>query len=314
MLWRSLIAAILVGSSCIWIVAQQRTNGANVDAQRAAMRRQAQTQQSHQAEQGVYDQLRQGVKSSSSSPGTAPLDNATIERIKQFRQVDPQVAASYSAFLKSQNTGITRFFINNGCQAAGVINASDSCHGFIPQSYVFSFRTKSYANEPYGDITLYSSGIFAGGFFAQSAIISLGDKAIESIELGDPAIKLLSDIPREKDFDTAKETAVRLKKGYASSGVTVSTVAKPAANTTYAVRVIAYKSGTFVRPLSATSTTMEKWFLSLDNDTRGDILAVFRIVDIKPDGALTVLWKVLERKDAPKLKFGPDQPLADFRQ
>ncbi|HTH50459.1 MAG TPA: hypothetical protein VL501_00915 [Pyrinomonadaceae bacterium] len=234
--------------------------------------------------------------------------------MKQFRKVDPHVAAGYSDFLKTQNTGINKIFAKNDCQAAGVINSSERCRDFIPDTYAFTFRAKGYAREPYGDITFYDNRIFTGGFFAQGAIVPVGDVPIEAIDLNHAAAKLLSALPREKDFAAAKEGARRLKQGYSEDGMPVTTVARSGVNTTYVVRVIAYKSGTFVPPLSDKSTTMEKWFLSLDNDTRGDILAAFRIVNAEPGGAMTVVWKLLDRKDAPKLKFGKDEPLADFRQ
>lgn len=305
---RSLLAVVLVVLTRALIAAQVPPVATNPDWARA--------QAEHQRTQDddlIYRETRRGGKNSSDNDLSPSFTKETVERIKQFRTVDPQIATAYSEFLRTQNTGITKIFSNNGCQAARVVDASDRCRGFIPQSYAFSFRNKGYVNEPYGDITFYSRGIFTGGFFAQSAIVSLGDLPIETVDLNNAAVKVLSSLPLDKDFDAAKEAARRLKQGYSADGITVSTVAKSAVKTTYAIRVIAYRSGAFVRPLNEKSTTMEKWFLSLDNDPRGDILALFRIVDLKPDGSLTVIWRVLDRKDAPKLKFGKDEALADFR-
>jgi len=307
MVVRTLTAVLLAVLTCGWACAQNPPV-TNADAARA----QAETQRSNDNDV-IYRETRRGKTNSPDSDLSPSFNKETIERIKQFRKIDPQVAAAYAEFTKAPDTGITKIFANNGCQLARVVDASDKCRDFIPQSYAFSFRTKGYVGEPYGDITLYRNGIFTGGFFAQSAIVSIGNVPVENVDTNNPAVKLLAALPPDKDFDAAKEAAQRLKQGYSSDGMTVSTVMKAAVNTTYVIRVIAYRPGVSVPPLSERSTTMEKWFLSLGNDTRGDILALFRIVDVQPDGAMTVVWKLLERKDAPKLKFGKDEPLADFR-
>jgi len=306
MVVRTLIAILLAVLTCGWIYAQQPPMS---DEARAR----AQTQRS-QDEEMIYRDTRRGHTNSPNSDLSPSFNKETVERIKQFRKVDPQLAAAYSGFTKELNTGITKIFANNGCQSQRVVDASDRCRDFIPQSYAFSFRTKGYVYEPYGDITIFRNGIFTGGFLAQSAIVSLGNVPVENVDTNNTAVELLATLPPDKDFDAAKEAAQRLKQGYSADGVTVSSVQRATVNNTYVVRVIAYRPSVSVPPLSDKSTTMEKWFLSLGNDTRGDILAVFRIVDLQPDGAMTVLWKLLDRKDAPKLKFGKDEPLADFRQ
>jgi len=312
MFWRSLIAAILVGLSCSWIEAQAPRNRVSPETQREAMERQQQQRQQAQNEQLILDQLKRGDVGSTDS-NVPPFDKETFERVKQFRKVDPEVVKTYSAFLKIHGTGITKFFPYNGCLSAVVISASDKCRDFIPHSYAFSFRTKGYSDSYYSDIAFKDTVIVAGSFFAQGAILSLGDLPIEGIGLDNPAVKFLSEIPTDKDFETAMKTAQRLQTGYGSGGMTVSTLAKPRVNNTYVVRVIAYKMGADVPPLSASSTSIEKKFLILDHDSRGDIVAVFRIVDVRPEGTGTVIWRLLDRKDAPKRKFGKDQNLADFR-
>lgn len=306
MVVRTLIAVFFAILTCGWICAQNPPAG-SAEAARAATQR-------SQDDDMIYRDTRRGKINSPNSDLSPSLNKETLERIKQFRKVEPHVAAAYPEFTKEPDTGITKIFANNGCQSARVVDASARCRAFIPQSYAFSFRTKGYVGEPYGDITFYDTRIFTGGFFAQSAIVSLGNVPLETIDLNSPAVKLLSAIPADKEFGAAKTAAQGLKQGYSSDGMSVNTVGRAAVNTTYVIRVIAYRSGVSVPPLSDKSTTMEKWFLSLDNDTRGDILAAFRIVDAQPDGALTIVWKLLERTDAPKLKFGKGEPLGDFRQ
>ena len=303
MYWRSLIAVtLLLGLFCCSAEAQDTS----------ARERAEQTMRQAQSEDQFYDQLRRG--NVLSPEDNAPrLDNETRKRVKNFRKVDPDVARTYSAFLNNPGTGITKFYPDNGCRSAKVINASDQCHDAIPQTFAFSFRSKAYIDDDYSDIAFKSTGIVAGSFFSQGAVLSLGDVPIEGIDLENPAVKALSEISPDKDVGAARETAVRLKTGYAIGGTRVSSLAKSAANTTYAVRVIAYKMGTFVRRFNERSTSIEKKFLMLEQDSRADIIAVFRIVDLKADGSVTVIWKLLDRRDPPKLKFERYQDLADIR-
>jgi hypothetical protein len=309
MFWRTSIAVLLAGSVSGSIEAQR----AQLDP--AAQRQAEQAQQRRQVEEGenlLYDQLRRGIAGPTATSGP-PLDKETVERIKQFRKIDPEAVKEYSAFLKTHGTGVTKFSPDNGCRNDHVLSADDKCGSFVPQTYAFSFRGKTYTDDVYSDIAFKGNGMVAGSFFAQGAIIALGDKPIAGIDLENPAVKLLAEIPQDKDFDAARETAKRLKAGYSSDGLTVSTVVKRTVNTTYIARVIAYKMGTSVPAFSASSTPIEKRFLTLDLDSRGDIFFVFRIVDVKADGSVTVVWKVLDRKDVPKLRFAKGQPLSDFR-
>jgi hypothetical protein len=41
----------------------------------------------------------------------------------------------------------------------------------------------------------------------------------------------------------------------------------------------------------------------LDGDKRVDVTLAFRVIRIGEDGSVTILWKELQRKEAPKLKY-----------
>jgi hypothetical protein len=66
-------------------------------------------------------------------------------------------------------------------------------------------------------------------------------------------------------------------------------------NTTYALRSIAYQ-GTIMRSIQTLT------YNELDVDKRRDVIVVFRVVKRDADGSVTILWKELSNKNAPKLK------------
>ena len=41
----------------------------------------------------------------------------------------------------------------------------------------------------------------------------------------------------------------------------------------------------------------------LDFDKRRDIIVVFKIVDVEPDGSATIVWRMLRESKSPKLKI-----------
>src|SRR5690242_18221117 len=130
MLRRILIAAVLIGLSCSWIEAQ-RPVSTPIRGPESPQQRINRSQR-EQADELTYDELkRQGKDVKKDAPPS--LDKATIERIKQFRAVDPELVKANSAFLKIPGTGITKFLPNNGCQSAAVVNASEKCRDFIPE-------------------------------------------------------------------------------------------------------------------------------------------------------------------------------------
>jgi hypothetical protein len=67
-------------------------------------------------------------------------------------------------------------------------------------------------------------------------------------------------------------------------------------NATYALRVVAYKGNIF-------RSFRGFRFDVLDGDKRVDLTIVFRVVRKDADGSATLVWKELERRDAPRIRF-----------
>ena len=136
------------------------------------------------------------------------------------------------------------------------------------------------------------------------------------IELADasfPPVERLLGLPVDTEISAARKTAERLRSTFISDGTRFGIVARYSLGSAYAVRVIAYKLANAVPRVSANYTLMNKRFDDLYYDRRADITVVFKIVEIGADGSLVIIWRQIDRRDAPKLKFAKGEAWGDFR-
>lgn len=61
-------------------------------------------------------------------------------------------------------------------------------------------------------------------------------------------------------------------------------------------------------------TEQTRTFYLMGNDKRADLIIVFRAVRSDDDRSITILWKQLQRKKAPSIRFEKDDTVGDFRQ
>ncbi|CAN5593503.1 hypothetical protein BH10ACI3_BH10ACI3_06290 [soil metagenome] len=241
------------------------------------------------------------------------LDKKTKERIKQMRLFDNRDIERYSSFLTGQNTGIVKLFPNFECVAEKVIRIDGDCTNFVPESSDFSFRTVTYTNHLYHDIGYERSGLVSDAFFSQGIFTTLGDVPIEKVDQNTPGVSFLLDFVPETKAETARRRLHAFDQGLTVGGARYSRNAEPDENMTYAMRVIAYKVGNSLPPITDDSTMLEIKFKSLEMDKRDDITVAFRIIRVGNDRGLTIVWKELDRKDAPKIKFASGEILTDFK-
>lgn len=233
------------------------------------------------------------------------------ERVVRLRKIDPADLARYASFLKQDDTGIFRLFPDYDCSDRKYIRIDGPCEDFVPLSSSFSFRTGGYTDRFYHDIGFSADNIVSGAFFAQGTLVSLGDVPIEQVSLAHPALARLVRQAPISDVSSAREMATELANGIDFGDYRYAAKLKAVENTTYVVRSTAYKLGSSLPPLTQKTSLTEMRFHSLAHDKRADIVVVFRIIRRDDDG-VTIVWKELDHKDAPKLKFAKGEPLADF--
>ncbi len=252
-------------------------------------------------------------KMAAKDDGPPPMDKETMDKVRAFRTIKPAELANYAAFLAGEKTGMLRFFPDLDCVTANYVRIDGDCAGFVPNSFAFSFRAKGYTDYYYQDIAFKADTIESTGFFSQGMLVALGDVPIEKVDTTSPGVKYLAESQPDRDPTEAKLTATKLSFGVEMEGFRYGRTVKAAENTTYAVRVVAYRIGNGLNPLSPNTTSLEKRFLSLSYDTRDDLIVAFRIVKLDKTGPVTILWKELARKEAPKIKFPKGEPLQDIK-
>ena len=248
-----------------------------------------------------------------SVPAGPTIDKETSERIRLARRVDAADHSRYSEFLKADKTGLFKLFPDHDCVLKNVVRIDGNCENFVMASSSFSFRTLDYAHPYYSDLGFNNDEILSNGFFSQGILVRLGDVAIEDVTPSRDGMRFIFDFQPASDPDAARSAAAGLKAGIESGGFTYASSVRPVENTTYALRSIAYNVANSLPTVSEMTSLSELRFHTLAIDKRADVIVVFRIVRKGAEGSLTIVWKELDRKEAPKIKFAKKEKFADFK-
>ncbi|CAN5591321.1 hypothetical protein BH20ACI4_BH20ACI4_22410 [soil metagenome] len=207
----------------------------------------------------------------------------------------------YAGFLRQENTGLTKLIEDQGCaENTKVVVASNDCLKYTMPGAgsSFSFRVQTYRISRLADITFTDKSFQAGGVFIHGIFVNIGDIPLENVTLQTAGLKYLTDFAPETDYEKSKEIDRQLIKGVKSDGFLYRRGLYIVEDTTFVLRSVAY-DGKYMR--SASGVTYNE----LDFDKRKDVIVAFRIVRKDADGNVTILWKVLQQKDAPELKPVP---------
>jgi hypothetical protein len=205
---------------------------------------------------------------------------------------------TFSEFLRQKNTGLIKLFPEKNCgEKANTVNAAPECAKYtMPGGGAsFSFRTENYRVIHLSDLNYTGRSFRAFGTLAHGIFVSLGDVPIDQVDLKSAGIDFLVKFQPANDFKEAQEIAVKLDAGIRNDAFVYKNLLPFAENTTYALRSIAYQ-GAIMRSIQGLT------YNELDLDKRKDVIVVFRVVRRDADGSVTLLWKELSKKDAPKLK------------
>jgi hypothetical protein len=248
-----------------------------------------------------------------SMPAVPTIDKETSERIRLARTIDVAHLSRYSEFLKTDKTGVFKLFPDHDCVTNNVIRIDGDCKDFVMASSSFSFRTGSYVHPYYHDLGFVNGKLLSDAFFSQGIFVSLGDVPIEDVRAGSAGLKFLFGFQTAADPGTAKSSAAEFQAGTESGGYKYSSSVEPRENTTYALRSIAYEVANSLPTVAETNSLGELRFHTLSLDKRADVIIAFRIIRKGTDGSLMIVWKELNRREAPKIKFRKNEKLADFR-
>ena len=229
--------------------------------------------------------------------GIFPIRSKPTKEQRKRLEPDPQDLQKYEQFLEQAKTGIFRLLPDLGCyENVNIVKADEICLNYIPDSSFYSFREREHTLEVLSDVRLTNGFLVSDGILAQGILVNLGDVGLEKITTESDGLPFLRSFSPHSSAVEAKNQYFQLLTGIKAGKHEYKKALPAAENTTYALRVIAYRGNVFRR---------FRGFLFdlLEGDKRIDLTLAFRIIRKEKDGTLTLVWKELERKDSPRIKF-----------
>lgn len=248
------------------------------------------------------------TKLSKAEKATLKAEKERIEKLITPKSEDLQ---QYVALIKSSGGGLFRLFQNFDCEEKYVLKINEKCANYISGYSTYSFRRKSYFSEQdFIDIQFKGDDLVSREFLSQSIITNLGDVPIEDVSLNSNGMGFLSKFTPQSNPQAVKNQYNEITNGIKENGYFYSNIVKAELNTTYGMRIIAYH---FTVPSRYVTEIADRRFYFINTDNRRDLTIAFRIIRKDEDGNITIVWKELNNKTPPKLKYGKDEKLEDFK-
>ncbi|MEO7673117.1 MAG: hypothetical protein ABIU09_03445 [Pyrinomonadaceae bacterium] len=240
------------------------------------------------------------------------MSSADIKRIETLLTPHADDLSKYKSFLSQDRTGIFRMFPQTACDETRVVRVDGECANSVPGGSRYSFRAG--AKTP--DIHYVDGRLVAKGFFAHHLLASIGDISIDSLAPISRQLKPLADFVPETTYEGARAQSSDIENEMNLDGVKYSDHADLVVDSTYLLRIIAYKNGNNLqRRLSreGLSPNDPVWnFEKLQTDHRLDLIVAFRVIRKDSSGNITIIWKEISRKKPPVITFAENEGMADF--
>ncbi|MGI8495329.1 MAG: hypothetical protein ACR2L1_08465 [Pyrinomonadaceae bacterium] len=299
---------------------------ANSQAPSTDLERQRQAEQNRQRREEELDQRKQNMdmllKDSMRQHQDAlnrnhsrlqkPLSKEEKARIKQLIKPSERDLLQYKEFLRQPNTGIFRLFPDLDCVSEGILRVDGECANTVPEKWEYSFRLKDYAD----DIQFKNGSLRGNGFLSQEILTKLGDVPLENVTPASAAVKVLLGFKPAENLADAKKQFAGINKGIESDGSRYAGSVKAEENMSYAMRIIAYQIRVdgFSTPDDPRNTKPDDWqrFYS-QSKNRIDLTLSFRIIGRDENGVLTILWKQINKQNAPTIVFSKNDKFSDIK-
>ncbi|HEX8249373.1 MAG TPA: hypothetical protein VF599_14440 [Pyrinomonadaceae bacterium] len=228
-----------------------------------------------------------GRKVSDTGSASRPAVKPTEKDLEAIA-VSAEDTSRFAAFLKQPRTGIFRFHDISKCEESQkVYNVEEPCPAHIPEKgSAYSFLEEDYEVRLLADISLEKSTFRVRKLGTLSFLTDLGDAPLENLTVGTDGIREMAEFVPSLDKKVVVAQYKIASKGFQVGKHIYKTSHPLKENSTYALRSIAYR--------------MENRNLSVKTK-RLDVIVIFRVVRTHGDGSVSILWKELQRKEAPKL-------------
>jgi hypothetical protein len=215
----------------------------------------------------------------------------------------PELIRKFGGFLRQPNTGLTKLINDKGCaENTKIVVATNDCLKYTMPGAgnSYSFRIKNYRIQRLADLTFTDNSFQAAGVLVHGIIVNVGDVPLDEIGLQTEGVNFLAEFQPEANYDNARTIDRKLIVGIRKGDFLYRRGLYAAENTTFVLRSIAY-NGKYFRAIKGIT------YNEFDFDNRKDVIVAFRIVEKDSEGNVTILWKELQRKDAPVIKRKIDE-------
>ena len=157
------------------------------------------------------------VKSERKEFGKVSLKKPISRKQRELLLPDDSETSRHEKFLKQPDTGLIKLFSDIGCEEnENLVNVNENCLSWIPMSGFYSFREKDYTRSFLSDIRLKNDMLIAGGLLTQGILVSLGDVALENVQLTSDGLNFLNEYQPESKLSAVLKQTNQLIKGVKS--------------------------------------------------------------------------------------------------
>lgn len=229
----------------------------------------------------------------------APMYRKPTDKELSFLEPAADVRAKFQDVLRTPRTGILRLIPDLGCAVSDrVVNAAEEClkYSLPGAGNSYSFRIGNYRIKQLSDLSFNGKSFRIDGQFMHGIMVDLGRVSIADVTLLTPGLKLLTDFTPSTTFMDIVESDRSFGLGVEKDGYRYAKSADVRLGDTYVLRNIAFR-GKMIRAVNGIS------YNELDYDKRKDVTVAFTVAAIDPDGGVTIVWKMLDERESPKLKL-----------
>lgn len=226
-----------------------------------------------------------------------PLYRDLTDEEKVLMAPNQEATQKYSQYFNQKNSGIIKLIIDKGCDGGTeVVVADPQCEKYrMPGAgSSYSFRSKMYRTKRLADITFTGKHFDTDGLVKHGILMDIGDIPLDKVNLKTKKLETLVTFQPVSKYEDAEKMSNILRRGVQAGDLLIGSLIKVKENKTYAMRSIAYKTKVYRR---VQDTTYDEF----DFDERDDVIIAFRVVRYDPNESVTIVWKQLKKKRAPKI-------------
>lgn len=204
----------------------------------------------------------------------------------------------FSNFLKQTNTGLVKLVTDSGCDEFSNKPQPDS--GLCKQlpmhggGSAYSFRRKDYQYWKLADLLYDGKSFLAFGEMSLGFLVNLGDINPDEVSPSTKGAAFVFNFVPKNDLQGSAEQNAQLVEGIEIDKFHYKKFLPIVEGNTYLLRSIAY-NGKVIREEYGIK------YNELSYDNRQDVIVAFKLIEQDSNGAVTILWKLLQAKKSPTL-------------